>query len=178
MEYQEVEETIEVPKNTGVDGFLSVVKGILNRPRVQGVIIDARGKVTYRYYVRKGQEHSPLNANFETLLPYMAIRNGTAVELEADPHASVAVGQLFDKVAVDHLFPVAFVGGAQSKFWNWYAHTANLDMSSREELYGLPFLTDRNIPDEVLILAAAYTRSASLIDIQKSYKIVIPQVIL
>jgi hypothetical protein len=179
MDYKEVTETVEVPKNTGTKGFLHVVEGILKRPRVQSIEIDARGKVSYRYFARKGEENLPLNTNFDTLMPYMAIRNGAVVEL-ADPssHAPTAVGQLFDMAAVDHLFPIAWAAGANTKLWDWYVDTTEFNPSSREEFFGLPFLTDRAIPDESLILGAAYARGAALIDLQKSYKIVIPQVTL
>lgn len=178
-DYKEVTEVVEVPKNTGTKGFLRVVEGILKRPRVQSIEIDARGKVSYRYFARKGEENLPLNIDFETLTPHMALMHGTVVEL-ADPstHAPTAIGQLFDKATADHLYPVAFVGGAQTWLWDWYASTTHLELSSREELFGLPFLTDRAIPDESLVLGAAYARGAALIDLQKSYKIVIPRVTL
>jgi hypothetical protein len=179
MDYKEVTETVEVPKNTGIRGFLHVVEGILKRPRVQGIEIDARGKVSYRYFARKGEENLPLSMSFDTLMPYMAIRSGTVVEL-ADPssHAPTAIGQMFDRAASDHLFPVAWVSGANTRLWDWYADTTELSPSSKEEFFGLPFLTDRAIPDETLILGAAYARGAALIDLQKSYKVVIPQVTL
>jgi hypothetical protein len=177
-DYKEVTETVEVPKNTGIRGFLHVVEGILKRPRVQSVEIDARGKVSYRYFARSGEERLPLSTNFDTLMPYMVVRNGKAVELsDPSPIAPIALGQLFDMVAVDHLYSVAWVAGANTRFWDWYAATTRFSLFSREELFGLPFLTDRNIPDESLLLAAAFARGATLIDIQKSYKIVIPQVL-
>jgi hypothetical protein len=177
MDYKEVTETVEVPKNTGVRGFLRVVEDILKRPRVQGIEIDARGKVSFRYFARKGEENLPLRTDFETLMPYMVVRNGKAVEL-SDPsiHAPTAVGQLFDMAAVDHLYPVAWVAGSNTKLWDWYVRSTNFNPSSREEFFGLPFLTDRNIPDETLLLGAAFARGAALIDLQKSYKIVIPEV--
>jgi hypothetical protein len=176
-EYKEINDSIEVPRNTGIEGFLRVVRDILKRPRVQGIEIDARGKVSYRYFARQGEEKLPLSTDFETLRPYMVVRNGKAVELvDPSPHAPTALGQLFDMAAVDHLFPVAWVAGVQSRFWDWYASSTKLSLSSREELFGLPFLTDREIPDESLLLCTAFARAASLIDVQKSYKIVIPQV--
>jgi hypothetical protein len=176
-EYKEVTDVIEVPKNTGVKGFLRVVEDILKRPRVQNIEIDSRGKVSYRYFARAGEEKLPLNTNFDTLMPYMAIRNGIAVELaDPSPNAPTALGQLFDMATADHLFPVAWAAGAQSRFWDWYSSSTRLTLSSREELFGLPFLTDRSIPDETLVLGAAYARGASLVDLRKSYKIVIPQV--
>jgi hypothetical protein len=177
MDYKEVSDVIEVPKNTGIEGFLRVVRDILKRPRVQCIEIDARGKVSYRYFARQGEEKLPLATDFETLRPYMVVRNGRAVELsDPSPHAPTAIGQLFDMAAADHLFPVAWVAGAQTKFWDWYVSSTKLNLCSQDELFGLPLLTDRSIPDESLLLCAAFARGAALIDVQKSYKIVIPPV--
>jgi hypothetical protein len=176
-EYEEVRESVDVPKNAGVQGFLKTVEGILRLPRVQEIRIDARGKVDFRYFLREGEQHKPLEMDFETLLPYSIIRNNKVVELvDVDPNAAVAVGQLFDLAAADHLFPVAFVGGPGSLFWQWYETTTAIHLAAREELYGVPFLSDRALEDYVLVLCAAYTRSAALIDTQRSYKLVIPKV--
>jgi hypothetical protein len=47
---------------------------------------------------------------------------------------------------------------------------------TEEEIFGLPFLRDRLLEDYVLILCAGFARGAALVDTQKSYKLVIPQV--
>lgn len=176
-EYQEITGTVEIPKNVGVKGFLRALEDILKLPRVQEISIDARGKITYRHYVREGEPQRPLQVDFDTLQPYAVIRNSNVVEL-ADPdlNAAVALGQLFNMAASDHLFPVAIVAGANTKLWTWYAVSTTLSLSSREELYGLPFLIDRHLEDNHVVLCAAYTRGAALIDTQKSYKFVIPEV--
>jgi hypothetical protein len=174
-DYTEINESVEVPKNTGTKGFLRALEDILKLPRVQSIEIDSRGKVSYRYFIRSGEEHAPLKTDFETLKPYAAIRNGGAIdEIGApDRNAAMALGQLFNAASVDHLFPVAFASGANTIFWDW-AQGSGLNLTSHEELFGLPFVTDRNIPDESLILGAAFARNAALIDIRKSYKLVIP----
>jgi hypothetical protein len=175
-EYEEVTGVVEVPRNVGVKGFLKAIEDILKLPRVQAINVDARGKVEYRHYVREGDAPKPLEIDFETLQPMSVIRNSRVVELgDPDLNGAVAVGQLFSMAAVDHLFPVAMVAGANTKFWSWYEASTTIELPSREELYGVPFLTDRLIEDQVLVLCAAYTRSAALIDTQKSYKLVIPQ---
>lgn len=177
MEYTEVDEEIEVPKGTGSAGFLQAISAILKLPRVQSINIDSRGKVSYRYFTRKGEDAPALKLDFESLKPYAAIRNSESVEELSEPHATaaIALGQLFDAAAVDHLFPVAFATGASTSFWRW-AKATDLLLTSREELFGIPFMTDRLIPDSSLILGAAYARGAALVDIRKSYKLVIPEV--
>jgi hypothetical protein len=77
-------------------------------------------------------------------------------------------------MAVDKLNAVAFVGGANSRVWAWYKESTGNDLVSRDELHGVPFVSDRHIEDHVLMLCAAYAKVASLIAIQKSYKLVIP----
>lgn len=176
-EYEEVRDSVDIPKNAGVKGFLETVEGILKLPRVQEIRIDARGKVDFRYFLRAGEERKPLEMDFATLLPYAVIRNNPVVELvDVDANAAVALGQLFDLAAADHLFPVAFVGGPGTTFWSWYETTTAISLHAREELYGVPFLSDRALEDYVLVLCAAYTRGAALIDTQRSYKLVIPKV--
>jgi hypothetical protein len=176
-EYEEVNDVVEVPKNTGVQGFLKTVEEVLKLPRVQEIRIDARGRVNVRYFVREGEQKKPFGMDFETLLPYAIIRNNPVIELvDVDANAAIAIGQLFDLAAADHLFPVAFVGGPASLFWQWYETTTGFRLTSHEELYGVPFLSDRALEDYVLVLCAAYTRGAALIDTQRSYKLVIPQV--
>ncbi len=172
QEYTEVSETSDVPKNTGVRGFLHAIELILKLPRVQHIEVDSRGRVSYTYFIRKGEERAPLKTDFETLKPYMAIRNCESIDELAMPNlnAAISLGQLFDMCAVDHLFPVAFVAGAQSKFWDWAA-SSGLRLSSRDELFGLPFLTDRFVPDESLVLGAAFAKDSALIDIRKGYKL-------
>lgn len=176
-EYEEVRESVDVPRDTGVQGFLKTVEGILKLPRVQELHIDSRGKVDFRYFVQKGEQRKPLEIDFDSLLPYSIIRNSKLTELvDVSLNAAVGLGQLFDMAAADHLFPVAFVGGTQSLFWQWYEVTTAIGLASREEVYGVPFLVDRALEDYVLVLCAGYTRSAALIDTQRSYKLVIPQV--
>jgi hypothetical protein len=175
VEYEEVLESIEIPKNVGIKGFLRAVEDILKLPRVQDINIDARGRVDYRYYLREGEEKKPLGTDFSSLTPYGVMRNGKVTEL-ADPskNAAVALGQLFDAAAVDHVFATVMVGGAKSQFWDWYKASTGVALLSREELCSVPFLTDRMVEDNVLILCAAYSRGGALVDTQRSYKLVIP----
>jgi hypothetical protein len=177
MEYSEADGEITVEKGTGVAGFLKAVEGVLKLPRVQSIHIDSRGKVAYKYFVRKGEETPALKIDFESLKPFAAIRNGESIDELETPHpiAAIALGQLFDAAAADHLFPVAFASGIGTSFWSW-AKATELVLSSREELFGIPFLTDQLIPDRSLVLGAAYARGAALVDIRKSYKLVIPKV--
>lgn len=176
-DYEERLESVDVPANTGIKGFLHVIESILKQPRVQNITIDARGRVSYSRYVRKEEEQAPLALNFESLAPYSVIRNGKVTEVTpVSKNAAVALSQMFNASTGDHLNPVAFVGGALSKFWKWYTATAGVTLTSQEELYGIPFLTDRMVEDNILILCSAYAKGGMMADTQKSYKIVIPSV--
>ena len=175
-DYEERKGSVEVPKNVGIRGFLAAIETILKLPRVQRIEIDARGKIEYKHFVRAGEEVVALDFEdtFDALMPYAIIRNGTVVELVApDQNAAVAMGQLFSMVAADHLHPVAVVGGAKSSFWNWYERSTGLKLANEEAVYGLPFLTDHLVEDNVLILCAGFARNGTIADTQKSYKLVI-----
>lgn len=174
-EYKEQRETVDVPRGTGVEGFLRAIGEILKLPRVQEVKVDARGKVSYIRFLREGENSKPVAVDFETLMPYAILRNSSVQELDAhSTDASKVVSAIFDVVSRDHLYPVAFVGGANTVFFEWYKSTTGVELYSTEEVYGLPFYRDRMVEDYMLFLAAAYGRHSALVDVQKSYKILMP----
>lgn len=176
-EYVEKKGSLDIPKNVGVEGFLVALRDILRLPRVQHVELDARGRVNYRYYVREGQEALPLEVDFSTVTPYAVVRNGEVTELpQPDGNAAVAFAQLTAMAAVDHLFPCAVVAGTQSTFWAWFESSTRVVLPSREELFGMPFLTDRMVDDETLLLCAGFSRRGALLDTQKSYRLLIPKI--
>lgn len=91
-DYVEVNEAVEVPRNTGIRGFMHTIESILKLPRVQRIEIDSRGKVSYTYFARREEEHAPLRMNFSTLMPYAAVRNGVSIDEIRSPNASAALG--------------------------------------------------------------------------------------
>lgn len=176
-QYSEVRDSIEVPKNSGIPGFLRALEDILRLPRLQELAVNAKGLVSFRYFLREGEQKKAVEVDFETLLPYAVVRNSEVRELvDVDENAAVAIGQLFDGASTDHLFPAVFVGAPDCRIWSWYEQTTGIELGSHEHLYGVPFVADRNFENHVLILCAAFMRSADLINTQRSYKLVIPEV--
>ncbi len=170
-----IEETkeIEVPPASGVPGFLRVVSSILERSRVQEIIIS-KGKIVYRRFRKEDEPEKPLEVDLDTLLPSYVIRGSEVEELPLNTeNAAVAVGQLFSKSHMDGFNPIALVGGSDSLFFSWHAKTTGV-VVARDECYGLPFLPDHNIPNEAVILCTGYGRRASLADTVRCYKISIP----
>jgi hypothetical protein len=177
LEFELKSETFEVPKNTGINGFLLAIKSILALPKVQGVHIDARGKVTYERFVPKEDalELGP-TINFETLMPYACVRNGVIKEISSNEKTpTLTIARMFQAASRERLYPIAWVTGANPTLWDWFRVCAGIEMENLEEFYGLPLLADRYVDDYVLILATAYGRSTSIVDAQKSFKIVMPQ---
>ncbi|WP_394831795.1 hypothetical protein LVJ94_35295 [Pendulispora rubella] len=173
-EYMPVEETIEIPKGTGVEGFMHAVRAALRRPRLQEVRIDARGKITITHFLRQGEERAPLEIDFEALMPYAVVRQGEVVEImPKSTHAATVVGEMFAAAARDHLCPVAWVASPASHLWRWYEGATAIALAG--DFHGLPVLPDRLVEDNVLLLSAGYGRQATFAEIQKSYKIVISQ---
>jgi hypothetical protein len=166
--------TVEVPKGTGIDGFFAALKKILLRPRVQKIEINPQGKITYRFFARE-EDPQQAEVDFDQILPYAIARNGEVVEISSpDTNAAVAVAQLFTNVADDQLFPVAFAMGTQSTVWRWFERTTGLKARNREAFFGLQVFPDRFIPDDTLMLCAAYGRTSSLLDTRKTYKLTVP----
>jgi hypothetical protein len=169
-DYRKEEYSLEIPKNAGIVGFMRTLEGIIKLPRVQSIIVDARGKVSWSRFVMEG-ESAPLGVDFEDLEPWAIIRNRTVVELPVHTaNAALALGVMMDRVAIEGLRPIAFVSGADTIFRDWFKETTGYSPQS-DTVMGLPFYLDRNLPDSALILCAAYTPGAALSDIHKAYKI-------
>ncbi len=170
--YEERAHTIAVPKNTGVDGFLRTLKGILMLPRVRNISIDATGAVRYTRYVRENEPDSPIGVDYTGLEPWSVIRNGEIEELSfpAKTPATSVIAFMFNRLTQDSLAPVAFATGAASEFWHWHERTARVRLAKTGAAYGLPIYIDRQIPDASLVLCAAYVKG-SLIDCHRFLKV-------
>lgn len=170
-EPQEISETIDVPKNTGIEGFLRSLKVILQLPQVQKIAIDAKGKVSYSRLVTE-EDRKPIGINFDDLEPWGVIRNGDIQEVPVCvDNAAVVITLLMDYVATEKLYPVAFVTGANSILNEWYIQTTGSRILSDQAICGIPLYKDRHIPDTALILCTAMSNKAALIDTNKSFKI-------
>jgi hypothetical protein len=86
-------------------------------------------------------------------------------------NAAVVIGLMFESAAREHLHPVAFASGTDTSFWWWYERSTGAALTYKERLFGIPFYTDRMIPDSALILCAGYGKGATLVDTQTAYKI-------
>jgi hypothetical protein len=176
-EYEELRDTIDVPRGTGIQGFLRAIEEILKQPRVQEVKIDSRGKVSYLRYLRKGEANLPLSIDFDTLQPYAILRNARdIVEITGvSPNASMSLLTMFRTCSRDKLFPVAFIGGANTVLFEWHKKTTGVVLDvDQDAVLGYPFYRDHLIEDPTLFLAAAYSRNAALVDVQRAYKMLMP----
>jgi hypothetical protein len=166
VEYREVTQTVGVPKNTGTEGFIVTVRELLKRPRIQEIVINAAGQVTYRRLV-SDDEDTPLNVDLETLTPSGVMSRSRVDELTLPPTipAAISISKMFDRFAIDQVYPIALVSGAATVFWDWFRTTSKSALHSRAYAFGLPFITDRHVPDTALLLfGSTATPRASLID--------------
>lgn len=176
--YVQHDEVLTVPKGTGIEGFLRSLREVLKLPNVQDVRITRQGTIEYTFFLREGEEKRVIMMNFDSLMPMALVRNAEVVEVPSidglmtpvlAPHA---IMRMFELAAADHLLPIAFVTGASSLLWKW------LDKSPTRRtdgpLFGLPVHSDRNCPDEALLLCAAFKKDSELVDMKKAYKIAMP----
>lgn len=180
MEYEQHDEEIEIPKGAGTAGLLEAVRGVLALPRVQNIGINAQGKITYSFYLQKGEKPKEPSIDFDKVMPYAIARNGKIEELPYPKgNALAACAELFERASRDHMYPIAFLGGEKTTFWPWYAeamaHYGPL-AEAREELLGLPFLTDHRMENMALLLCTGYRQNGAIADTVRSYKISIPKV--
>lgn len=173
-EYKEISESISIPKGTGIAGYIETIKKILKKPRVQEVTLKTNGYIGYRRFALENEPEDSIGMNFEDLMPYSILRGADIEELQiASDSAAVAVAHLFSRTASEGLNPILFAGGSSSNFWEWHKDSTGVDLG-KESIYGLPYYPDPEIPNETLLLCAAYARDAALVDVKKSYKISIP----
>lgn len=172
MELREVSSTVEVPKNTGIEGFVVTLRELLRRPRIQEILIDAKGKVSYKRLMRD-DEPEAFNIDLETVTPSGVLGSAVIEELVLPDYipAATTIGKMFDRFAIDQVYPIAFVSGIGTVFWEWYRVTTKSALHSRNSVFGLPLLLDRKIPTTALILCGAVTPSTSLVDTARALKI-------
>ena len=171
-----VEESLQVPSSTGMEGFILVIRKILKLSKVQSIHIDASGRMTWsRLAVSAAAESQDWagEALFDKVSPGFIIRNNDIEELEVPLEPLQGIARIFQKAALQHLHPVAWVSGPRSAFWAWHARAVGFSMSAgKDEVYGFPFLYDKEIPEDTLILCTAYERGSAMIDVKKSFKLV------
>lgn len=174
-EYNQIEDHVEVPLSSGVDGFLLALRKILTLSRVTDIHIATGGKVTYRRWVREEDDSSRnLEIDFETVAPSSVIRNNIIEDLgQADSNAALCAARMFYRASVDHMFPVAFVCGTNTTLGDWVKDTTSMELVA-DQFYGLPLIKDRFFDDDILLLCTTYGRGGAVIDIRKSYKVLIP----
>ena len=174
MESSVQEKTVEVPTNTGVEGFVRTIRTILKMPRVQSIHIDSRGRINFKYVALEtdDEDGGGFKIDFDNLEPYYLIRQAAVDELSPEAsNAAVVLTMMLDRAALENLYPIAFVTSPNSILSEWYALSTGYKLSASGKLCGLPVLTDRHAPDTALLLCLGYTREASMADVQKSYKI-------
>lgn len=172
--YDEETKQIEVPKGTGAPGLLKAVASVLELSRVQSITIDSIGVVKYTRLRKAGEPEVNVDQDFDSLMPWQVIRAHDITEVQLpSTNAAVVIGSMFSQANIEGYNPVAFVGNPSTRLWHWYTSTTKV-VTNRDEFYGLPFLSDRQVPEEALVLCAAYGRRASMVDVVKSYKISIP----
>ena len=172
-ELQLVTESIDVPRNTGIDGFLHTVREVLKLSRVQSINIDGKGKVTYKRYT-DDDDRRLVGIDFTDVEPWHLTRNapdGVEELLLSSTNAAVTLTAMLDRASYEKLYPVGFVSSPNTMLWGWYQYTTGFSLGSHERLCGVPVYYDRHVPDSALILCASFSRDGALVDTQKAYKI-------
>lgn len=171
MEFTLKEDKIQVPKNTGVEGFILTLRTILKMPRVQSISIDDKGSVAYKRFIAEGDERSA-GIDFGDIEPWHLIRNAELEELQVhSKNAATVLISMLDTAVQHSLYPIAFVVGINSVLWRWYLQTTGSSLTNQYTVCGLPVYQDKSMPDTALALCAAYENDATLIDTKKTFKV-------
>lgn len=175
-ELREVTQSVDVPASTGVDGFLQAIREIIRQPRVQRVVLEASGRVTFIRLVNEGEEPN-LNVAFSHLEPYAIIRNADMRELSYPPAMGAAdvLASMFDAVNQNGFTPICFATGVNTLLYNWFYFTSNVELQTVDKLFGYPVYFDKQLPDASLVLCAGVGQTSALIDTRLSVTVTMQQ---
>lgn len=178
-EYKQVTQTVDVPMDAGVEGFILALRGILVLSRVTEVLIQDKGKVTFKRWVREEEEANvELRMDFESVTPIGVIRNNDIVDVglvEPGETPAEAVVRLMLSADRDSLAPSAFVVSTNSVFFDWFSGALKgKSHIGAERLFGLRLYRDRFVDDDMLLLCASYGPGSSLIDTRVTYRLMLP----
>lgn len=170
-------ENVDVPTHLGVEAFMTVIKEVIKQPRVQKVIIDKDGRVTYSRVVNDEEEPTNLNVSFDHLQPYHIIRNAMTTELHYPPTmgAAAVIGSMLDWACSRGYTPVGFVLSPNSVLWSWLYFSEALNVQSRDRLFGYATYTDPGIPETALVLCVGQGDTSALVDTKLSIKVQMPE---
>jgi len=163
-------EKITVPSAAGIDGFLTSIKAILRRPRVQKIVVTGLD-VVFDFYAKNGEQDLPIEVDFEATKPYNLIRTKPIEEFDEKESPALTLNYMFGLVGRDHLTPICFVASPNTRLWLWARKTGLVLPQHLAEVFGYEVRYDEHIPDDALILAAGISRGSTLIDAHKSYKV-------
>jgi len=175
---KEVTSTVDVPTSTGVEGFLHAVREIVKQPRVQQIVISAKGRVSYTRLVDDDDDEvKTYGVDFGPLEPYAVIRNADTQELSYPPNlgACDVITAMLDAVVVRGLTPICFATGANTVLWSWSHFSSGVEIQSRDYLSGLPIFYDKQLPDTALVLCAGVGHTRALLDTRLAVKVEMQQ---
>ena len=176
--YKDTTHRLTVPRGAGIPGFLRTIEGILRLPRVKSLAVDSKGMLSYVRAIPETEEDpDPIRVELDTLLPGHAIRSSEVVEVpmldQSSPLRSVV--KLLVQAQQDGLHPVAFVSGPGTPLWRWLEEYEGYPPGQRDTLLGHPYYEDEYPPPYGLFLCASEVRGGALADVQKTYKLLIPE---
>jgi len=171
--YAEEEKSYDIPKAAGNAAYVELFKKLIGMSLVQTIVVTP-GHMSYKRYRKEDEPETPVEMEFDSLMPLAAIRTHLLVELDPmSKIASTVFAQMLTQASLDGLNPVAFASGSERTVRAWHKSTTKVVLPE-DEIYGIPFLIDQGLPKEALFLCAAYGRHGALADTIKTYKITIP----
>lgn len=176
------EETFEIPKSTGLSGFLSVISSILKQPMVQLIEVTP-SKVRYKRMVQEGSNSMPLEIELETLTPYAVLRNCREIyefefddKLDFTKNVFLVLFTMFREVNEEQLYPICWMSGTRSLLFDHIKAATDRRWRDADDFMGLPFRTDAQIEDNILILCAGANQSRENVDVEYAFRLLLPEV--
>lgn len=158
MNFSKVEDKLQVPANTGIEGFILLFRKILTTPRVQHIAVNVRGEVTVQRLVADEDpsvDVGPLEIDFGPLQLPAIVQRAEAVSIDQPlglPDERI-IPYLLSAVQDAHLYPTLFVVQSCSAFRKWLTETTGCVFAGG--CFGLGLEEDPTLPEDALLLLAA-----------------------
>lgn len=177
--YERKTEAFELPERPRIDDVLRAVRSILSQEAVQKITIELGKPVIYERYAHKNEAKDP-ELTYAKLSLYDVVRNlgkledwdGLVLNLPNPPNTPAdTLIQIFGHFSFMYGLPVSHILVSEdTDLYSWL----NLGPTYKRDGYllGVPVVKDSNIPNEVLVVCAAKSRSATVAEVTNAVKLV------
>jgi len=185
MTYHKVQQTHPIPENATADTVAEMVRALLAVPvRISQIVIrsqsenNGRGEIVVDMYVRGAlpPDGDPLDSPPESL--WATLLGVSLTELRPKDNSALnldpirAVASMLHAAALDALAGVVWLVGSMERLGTWLTPKKLVRFSS---LMNIPIVVMEELPEDVLVLLCARSKTTNPLEATAGFKIVMEQ---